>query len=548
MGNDAGSNGWDETVDVVVIGTGLAALSSAIFAADGGAKVLVIEKDEVIGGTTAVSGGVMWIPLNHHFEEAGAPDDRDAALRYIRTIADGREPDPALVEVFVDQGHKTLQYLNEHTPLKTQPVKNFPDYYALDGIDGSVMAGRSVEPAPYAMQDEIPQYVDRIATRSTLLSLGASTTLTEDLAAMGGMVANRDDLARREREGIRVKGAALVGSLVQGLDQRGVEIRTSTPAHDLVLADGDVVGVIAHQDGKEVRIGARRGVILACGGFESNLEMVLGFIGYEIQPLSPGLNTGDGHRMAMAIGASMGNMASYWGQGAAFDPAVTQNGVPVPQMVGAGFPASLMVNQQGVRFMNEGATYNDFPKPFGIFNTNHPGFPNKPPAFHIFDSAMKNATAILSVGPDDPAPEWLAQAATLAELAAKIGVDADQLEATVARFNQNAAAGGDPDFNRRAVQPIENGPYYALEIHPATLGTNGGCRINADAQVLAYGGATIPGLYAAGNTCSGVLGWAYVGGGTPLGLGVTFGSLAGTHAAKQPDRDLDVPTMRGGVR
>jgi succinate dehydrogenase/fumarate reductase flavoprotein subunit len=535
---------WDEVADVVVVGTGCAALTAAILAADGGADVVVVEKNDLIGGTTAVSGGVMWLPGNHHMADRGTPDSRDDALTYIRRVADGREPDPSLVEVFVDTAPEMLRYLNEKTPLTTQIVENFPDYYAMNGLEGSVWSGRSVEPAPFAMRDEIPDWVDRIATRSTLLSLGASTTLTEDLAGMGGAIANLDERAKREREGIRVKGAALVGSLVNGLVDRGVTIHTSTAADQLVVDGGEVIGLSCRRGDDGYVIGARKGVILACGGFEWNNEMVRGFIGYEIEPLSPGSNTGDGHRMAMEAGASMANMSSYWGQGASFDPSVTDEGRVVPQMMGAGFPASLMVNGGGHRFMNEGATYNDFPKPFGVFDTNHPGFPNKPPAFLIFDSVMKTSSPILSVGPADPAPDWFAQAASIRELADEIGVDPEVLEATVDEFNANAVAGGDPAFHRMNVQPIESGPYYALEVFPATLGTNGGCRIDADGRVLAYGGDVIPGLYAAGNTSSGVFGWAYVGGGTPLGLGATFGYLAGRHAAARPARSLESGVSR----
>lgn len=529
---------WDEVTDVVVVGTGLAALTAATLAADGGADVVVVEKYELIGGTSAVSGGVMWLPGNHHMADRGTPDSAEEATKYIRRVADGREPDPALVDVFVREAPKMLAYLNEHTPLKTQIVENFPDYYAMNGVEGSVWSGRSIEPKPFAMRDEIPDWVDRIATRSTLLSLGASTTLTEDLAGMGGATANLEELAKREREGIRVKGAALIGALVKGLVDRDVTIHTSTAADQLVVHEGQVVGLACRRGDATHMIGARKGVILASGGFEWNDEMVRGFIGYRIEPLSPGSNTGDGHRMAMEAGASMANMSSYWGQGAAFDPAITDEGRPVPQMMGAGFPASLMVNGAARRFMNEGATYNDFPKPFGAFDTNHPGFPNKPPAFVIFDSLWKTSASILSVGRDDPAPDWFAQAASIRELAEQIGLDADQLETTVDEFNRNARDGSDPDFHRLSVKPIEAGPFYALEVFPATLGTNGGCRIDADGRVLAYGGAVIPGLYAAGNTSSGVFGWAYLGGGTPLGLGATFGYLAGRHASARPATQL----------
>lgn len=538
---------WDEIVDVVVVGSGGAALTSAVRAANDGAEVLVVEKDDSIGGTTGVSGGVMWVPQNHHLAPAGLEDSRADALAYIEHISDGRAADPELLEVFVDTAPEVLEYLESHTPLRTQLVTNLPDYYAVirDRVPGCKAFSRSVEPLPFEAREQLGEHADRIAARSTLLSLGAQTTLVEDLSGATDM----DELARRERAGVRAKGAALIGTLVKALIDLGVEIRTGCPASELVVADDrSVIGLVV-EDG--TRIGARKGVILACGGFEWNPEMVMAYLGYEVKPLSPGKNTGDGHVMAMEAGAKMGNMTSYWGQGAMFDPAITDAaGNTAAQMaIGVG-PGSVIVNQHGERFMHGGYTYNDFPKVFGNFDHRHPGLRNKPPAWVVFGSKVKERQNILTMRPGEAAPDWLVQAPTIRELAELIGVDADTLESTIARFDEYAAAGEDPEWGdpggslqgTGGAGPIEEvgpGPYYAIQQWPATLGTNGGCRLNANGQVLGYRREVIDGLYAAGNTSATVLGGAYVGGGAPIASGATFGYLAGGHAAAQPAREIE---------
>ena len=533
---------WDEVTDVVVVGSGGAALTAALSAADTGADVMVLEKEDVLGGTTGVSGGVLWCPNNDHLAEAGLTDTRDDALSYIRRIADGRALDDSLIEVFVDTAPEMLRYLEAKTPLRMQLVTNLPDYYVAirDRVPGCQPFSRSVEPVPYPARDELGEWADRIAARSTLLSLGATTTLVEDLAAMGGVSANLDELARREREGIRVKGAALVACLLKGLLDRGTEVRLSSPARELVVDDeGAVCGLAVGADGGARLVGARKGVILACGGFEWNRDMVLGYLGYDVQPLSPGGNTGDGHLMAMEAGALMGNMSGYWGQGAMFDPAVTRpDGTPAAQMMTGLGPGSIIVNGHGRRFMHGGYTYNDFPKPFGHFDQDHPGFPNRPPGWVIFGATVKERQPILTMRPGEPAPEWLARADSVRELAGRIGLDPDVLEETVARFNGEAAHGRDPEWNSPMPAPVEGPPYYAIEQWPASLGTNGGCRINSDGQVLGHRRRVIDGLYAAGNTSAAVLGGAYVGGGTPICSGATFGYLAGRHAGARSARPV----------
>jgi 3-oxosteroid 1-dehydrogenase len=524
---------WDRIVDVVVVGTGAGAMAAATLASDGGAEVVVVEKDAVVGGTTGVSGGVMWLPNNHHMTDAGVADSRDDALAYIHHLADGRAPDPSLIEIFVDTAPEMLAYLEAKTPLQMQTVQNFPDYYFGFDIPGKKAGARSVEPVPFPVRAELPEWADRIAARTTLLSLGAKTTLTEDLG--GG--SNVEELTRREREDIRVKGAAYIGALLKGLVDRRVDVLTETPAAELVVVDRAVIGLRCRPASGDLLIGARQAVILACGGFEWNDEMVRAFIGYDVTPLSVGTNRGDGHVMAMEAGAKLGNMTSYWGQAAMFDPSVTRDGEVVGQMTTAGIPGAIVVNAGGQRFMNEGVTYHDWPKAFGNFDANRPGLANQQPAWWVFDEELRRAMPVMSVAPDAPTPDWIRLSPTIRGLAEAIGVDPDALEATVATFNEHAAQDEDPAFARPNVRPLA-GPFYATEIRPATLGTSGGLRINADAQVVAYGGDVIDGLYAAGNTSASVFGPTYPSGGAAFAARATFGFIAGRHAGARPARPI----------
>ncbi|HEX7097214.1 MAG TPA: FAD-binding protein, partial [Acidimicrobiales bacterium] len=403
---------WDRILDVVVVGSGGAALTAATLAHDGGAEVLVIEADSMIGGTTAVSGGVAWLPCNHHGAAAGFPDSREEALAYLRWLAAGREHDPALLEVFVDTAPEVLRYLEDNTPVRMQVVPNFPDYYFAYDVPGKKPGGRSVEPYPYPVGKELPEWKDRLVTRGTLLSLGAATTLGEDFSALTDEL--RAELARREAEDIRPKGAALIAMLFKGLLDRGVETLLETPARELIVVDGEVLGVRCEQGGRDLVLGARRGVVLACGGFEWNAELVRAYIGYDVQPLSPGRNVGDGLAMAIESGAELANMTSYWGQPAMFDPQIRRDGKLVPQFEwGRGSPSSLIVNQRGVRFANEAMPYNDFPKAFGVFDASTATFPNSPPGWMIFDQKVRDATRILSMIPGEPTPEWVPVADTI---------------------------------------------------------------------------------------------------------------------------------------
>jgi succinate dehydrogenase/fumarate reductase flavoprotein subunit len=532
---------WDREVDVVVVGSGGAALTAATLAADGGAEVLILEKAAQLGGTTAVSGGIAWLPCNHKMAEAGIEDRREDALAYIRRVTGGSEPDPELLEVFVDTAAEMIKYLEDHTPLRMH-IGPLPDYYWTWDIPGSQpVPARGLEADPYPVRDELPDWADRLAKRGTLMSLGTATTLTEDLLPQSPEL--QEELRRREEQDIRPKGAALVARLFKGLLDRGVETLVEAPARHLVMDDdGKVIGVVAEHAGRDLRVGARKGVVLACGGFEWNAELVRAHIGYDVHPLTPPNNTGEGLLLAAEAGAQLANLVSYWGTPAMFDP----NEV-VPQMEwGRGAPSSIVVNRSGRRFANEALPYNDFPKAFGIFDPQEVEFPNAGPGFLVFDRTVRDTQRILSMFPGQPDPDWVAKADTVRALAARIGVDRDALEATVDRYNEHARRGEDPDFRRHEVglmgpgkvAPIEVPPFYAVEIHPGTLGTNGGPLIDRNGQVRRLGGGLVEGLYAAGNAAANVFGWAYPSGGGTIANGLVFGYLAGKHVAAQPARSL----------
>ncbi|MCW2508375.1 MAG: putative Succinate dehydrogenase [Modestobacter sp.] len=528
---------WDETTDVVVVGTGAAGLTAAIRAADAGARVVVLEKTGLVGGSTAVSAGLVWVPMNHHLDEVGIADSRDEALAYVRRLS-GRVADPELLELCVDRGAEMLAYLEEHTPLRLVPMAQFADYYAAYDVPGTKPGGRSCEPCPFPVGDQLAEWADRIQTKVSVRGQTARNMLAEDL---GQIPRTPDELARREREDVRTKGGALVAALLRGVLDRGIEVRMDTRAMQLLGSDGAVRGIrCATPGGATVDIEASRGVLLASGGFEWNRDLVSAFIGYQLYPISPRHNTGDGQLMGMEAGALLGNMHSYWGSGAMLDPSDLIDGEPVPTFDEArAAGGALIVNAAGERFVNEAAPYHDFAKAFGAFDPTTVAFRNET-AWMVFDHGLRARKTILSLRPDGPVPDWVPTAATIGELAGLLDIDPDRLEATVAEFNAHAARGTDPAFDRprgmagSTIRPVDRGPYYAVRIYPGTLGTNGGLRTDAHGQVRSARGGVVPGLYAAGNVAASPLGWGYPGGGATLWIGMTLAHVAGDSVAHGP--------------
>jgi succinate dehydrogenase/fumarate reductase flavoprotein subunit len=514
------------TNHVIVVGSGAARLTAAIMAHGGGARVTVIERADVIGGTTAVSGGAAWIPLNRFAKD----DTRDDALAYCKRCAAGQAPDE-LIETFVDTGHEMVRYLEEHTPLKFS-LWSMPDYHP--HYEGGKMSGRSIEPelfdknelGPWAAKlRQAPLFLFPVTLQEAQFTYNATLkpwNLPPDLL-----------LDRMER-GIVACGNALIGRLLKGSLDRSIAIETNVRARSLVMQDGHIAGLRAERNGEDIVYDARA-VVLASGGFEWNAALRAEHLSVPVDHAnSPPTNDGDGLLMALEAGAQVANMAEVWGSPSSAIPGEEYDGRPLSRLAVAerACPHSIMVNASGRRFVNEGLSYNELNK----------SFDNNQPCWAVFDKQYRERYPVTTVMPDDPDPTWLLRDDTIAGLAAKAGIDADGLSATVQRWNGYVAEGADPNFGRHrtpmdfeaphpSMGTIERPPFYALPIYQGALGTKGGPVTNKHGQVLDTNGNVIDGLYAAGNVMASVAGAGYFGGGATIGLALTWGYICGKHAA-----------------
>ena len=360
-------------------------------------------------------------------------------------------------------------------------------------------------------------------------------------------------LAEREKGDYRGLGQALVGALFKAVLDRAIPIEFEKRARKLVKDDERVIGVIAEDaNGRDFRVRARRGVVIATGGFEWNEQLVKTFIrGPLTGPVSVPENEGDGLLMAIEAGAQLGNMQNAWWQQSVLEMKPQHRNAKPNYMLGSderARPGAILVNRTGKRFVNEAANYNAMGKALPAFDAGSHSYANLP-YWLILDQRYKDKYPTFTSPPGAPIPSYMMQAETLEDLAALAGIDADGLSATVAHFNQMVRNGHDDDFNRgdtsydnfymwgdpdfeppyRTLGVIDQGPYYAVKMESGALGTSGGPKTNADAQVLDWNGNAIAGLYAAGNVMAAVLGEAYGGAGGTLGPGMTFGYLAGRH-------------------
>jgi len=543
---------WDLETDVLVIGSGAAALSGALAAANGGARVLVIEKSDRLGGTTAMSGAGTWIPANRHMLAAGIEDSPETALTYLRATAPegwAAEEEP-LWRAMVEAAPDTLEFLERHTPLRFELVHH-PDLYS--EAPGGRERGRMVSPKAIALAEAGPWR--RRIRGSTLPQLFTYREFLEGVKlsqSVPGFLKLVPRLLWRviaRRVGM---GNALVTGLVAGCLAAGCEIRAETRARRLVTdgaapTEGRVVGVEAEAGGRHLRIRARRGVLIATGGFEWDEELrsrhfpgEVGLIG------SPPTNTGDGHRMALEVGARLARMD----QANIFPVAPTRyegkrHALPFTELY---FPHCILVNREGRRFTNEGG-----PNVGVEIDRRDPvsGLPVHLPAWRIFDAnyARLNRYGMQLARRD---PGYLRRAPSIETLAAMIDVDPATLAATVARFNGFARAGRDRDFQRGetawerfytddyargggngALGAIERPPYYATPYYRAILVTKGGPRTNERGQVLREDGSRIAGLYCAGVAMANPIGSKAVGAGTTIGPCLIWGHICGQHLLRE---------------
>lgn len=538
---------WAQEADVIVLGTGAAGLTAALTAAVVGAgdeiEVAIYEKAPTVGGTTAVSGGIAWIPAHDR-----APDQNltvEDAMTYLRAQSFGAM-DEALVETFVRTGQPMIDFVEAHSGIRFQIATGFPDYKPeLPG--GRPGGGRSLGPVPYDL-NRIPQWRDRITSFPPDFS-----NVGIDAETRARLHADIDD----ESGDIVVAGTALTAGLLRGLLDLGIEPRTNARAVELLADDGAITGVRIDTAGATLDVRARRGVILANGGFEWDPGLVEAFLRGPMRgPVSPPYNTGDALRMAMAHGADLANMGEAWWVPVVQIPGDTIDGNQRSRSVRLERtrPRSIIVNRAGKRFVNEACDYNSMA---GAFQYLHPrdGFVNDP-AWIVFDDQHLKRYGFLGVEPGRRAPDWFCRSRDLAELGDKTGIDADGLAVTVAAWNGCVGDGTDaephdPDYGRgsstydgywgdpnastlarRTLGPLDTPPYYAVPVMLGAMGTKGGPRTDRDGRVLHVAtNEAIPGLYAAGNAMAGVTGRAYGGAGGTIGPAMVFGYRAGHHAA-----------------
>ena len=542
---------WDLETDVVVVGSGGGAFTAAILARDNGARVAILERTDKVGGTTSVSGGAVWIPMNAHMKELGVEDSREEAIAYCRTLSNGRSEEK-LIEAFVDNGCKAVEYLEAHTPV-VYDVMTMPDYHP--EFEGAKPKGRTIEPGIYDL-NALGENKEMV--RPNAMPFMNAVTCEELFATYKVNIQPKnlpiEMIIDRMDKGLVVQGNSLIGAMLKASLDRGIDIVLGTRARELVMESGRIVGVRAEKDGKDFFVKAVGGVVLACGGFEWNEKLKKRYLpGIITHPSTPPFNEGDGIIMAAKVGADLAHLHENWGMVAISVPGEEYEGHPYSQLCLAErtCPHSIIVNKKGRRFVNEGANYNDMCKAFAHFNENGVGFRNLP-CWAIMDNQYREKYTLMTVAPGDPDPEWMIKADTLEELAEQLGIDVQGLMETVERFNGFARSGKDLDFGRGdsayerytgdiyadnpTLGDIEKPPFYAAQVFSGTLGTKGGPRTNENGQVLDPMDNVIPGLYAVGNTSAAVSGPAYYGGGGTIGLGMTFGYLAGIHVANEVNK------------
>jgi 3-oxosteroid 1-dehydrogenase len=533
-----------KTVDVIVLGTGAAGLVAAVTGAEGGASVGLFEKSDLVGGTSAMSGGVVWMPNNHHMASVGASDSAEEALAYLESLSLGHL-DPVVARAFVEVGPQAVQWVEDHTPCRFFVVPGYPDYHP-EHPGGKPGGGRSLDNRPFSF-DLLGEWGPRVRNQRSAVR----TTLSE--TPLGGATAPLDPavLAEREANDEQCLGLALIGGLLRACLDRGVEPQLEHRAVELLRDEGRVIGVRFDTSSGRRDVLARRGVVLASGGFEWSSQMTTAFLrGPMTGPASTPSNTGDGVTMAMSVGAQLANMSGAWWVPVARIPDETAWDQPRVRLVlvERTRPRSLMVNGTGRRFCNEAGNYNAMGGAFHAFDPAAFNYPNQT-AWLIFDHEHQQRYDVLTIGAGADVPDWIVSAPTVAELAAKIDVPADVLAATIVGFNAGAREGVDNEFGRgrsafdrfngdqrlpgtqATLGPVDAAPYHAIRIECGTLGTNGGPRTDGQARVLDMRGEPIPGLFAAGNVMASPTGMAYGGAGGTLGPAITFGYIAGRAAA-----------------
>ncbi len=562
---EAGST-WE--CDVLVAGSGCAGMAAAITARHHGLDVLIVEKEPRFGGTTARSGGWLWIPGTSLARAYGIDEPADAARSYLRHEA-GNNFDASRVDAFLAAGPEAVDFFTTQTALRFDMPLVFPDYHA--EAPGGAQGGRSMVTRPFDGR-ELGEHIKHLGAPLPELTvfgmmLGSGKEIIHFMRATKSptsavYVARRlsrhlKDVVRFGRGMTLTNGNALAGRLAKSALDLKIPLWLSAPVQELIVENDAVRGAIVMREGRRISVRARRGVVLACGGFPHDVARRKAMFPHAptgAEHFSPGPegNTGDGLRLAESAGGRVEDRlpnAAAWVPVSRTTRKDGSRGV-MPHFIDRAKPGVIAVTRDGRRFANEGNSYHDFVQ--AMIKVAKPD--QEIAAFLICDHTSLRKYGLGCV-PPFPMPlrhhlrsGYLLRGATLEELASKAGVDAGGLTATVARFNATAAEGRDPEFGKgtRAynryqgdalhgpnpcLAPIVQGPFYAIKLVIGDLGTYAGIVTDAHARALDASGQVIPGLYAAGNDMASIMGGNYPGAGITLGPALTFGYIAGRHLA-----------------
>lgn len=543
---------WDETVDFLVAGSGAGGMAAALTAARHGLKSLIVEKADVYGGSTALSGGGIWVPNNPTLQRAGIVDSHSDVMTYLKTVTGGLVDEKRL-ERYATDGPQMLEDLESFSPhLRFFYLPGYSDYHP--ELAGGRAEGRSIEALPFDMNKlgDLAK-TQRQATISgpfgmyitakdyVRLSMVMRTWAGKKQSLVNGMRMVTDNIRGRKMVAL---GQSLVGRLRLALKENGVPVWLKSPITELVTDDADrVIGAVIERDGKPFAIRATKGVLIATGGFEHNDDMRKKHLpDTAVANYSGGAetNTGDGINVGEAIGATTGLMDKAW-----WMPVIKRPKGLVQVLVSERcIPGSVIVGPDGKRFTNESSPYVDFVRE--QIEAGHDT------VWFIMDSRAKSRYPFAGVMPGMKfAGSWyksglINQAETLDDLAAAVDLPADDLRSTIDRFNEFARSGKDADFGRGdsaydryygdptlpnpVLDVIDKGPFYAIRLNAGDIGTKGGLLTDDSGRVLNDSGA-IPGLYATGNTASSVMGDDYPGAGATIGASMMFGWAAALDAA-----------------
>lgn len=552
---------WDDTTDVIIVGSGAGGMAAAIRAHDLGMKVLVLEKNATVGGTSAMSGGSVWIPCNHYMHQENLEDNQDDALLYLKHCVGDVTAEKKLL-AYISQAAVVIHYLSEKTHLQFQITHGLPDYYP--DYPGARLQGRTLEAVPFAANQLKSHLFQLHPPHPQELIFGMSFTAEEanilfkNEKKASWLFFSNFVKTIFKRMWFRTKsysprlclGNALVGRLFLSLIERQIPIWQQANVCELISDSNKVQGVVVDYQGKKIRIAAKKGVILAAGGFANNKIMRTRYQALASTEWTAAQKNDNGEAILMGVklDADIALMDEAW-----WVPVTLLPGKAEPWLIviEKGLPGSMIVNQTGVRFTNESGPYIDVGKK--MLQTHIP-------SYLIMDSACRKKYPLAALLPGRLQPDyfwkkeykdhWIIKASSLAELAQKLNINAATLLQTVAEFNQGAQMGKDPLFHRGenaydcyygdpTVKPVpclralsSEGPYYAIPLFPGDLGTKGGLCTNEYAQVLNKNGDPIYNLYAVGNSSASVMGLSYPGAGATLGPAIVFAYIAAEHAAK----------------